>query len=50
MVFDLCLEYLEDLDEDLHGMVKEGLVLRIGKNRKPPVYGIWPLPRLPGGS
>ncbi len=24
MVFDLCLGYLEDLDEDPHGMVKEG--------------------------
>jgi hypothetical protein len=28
MVFDLCLEYLEDLDKNPHGMVKEGLVLK----------------------
>jgi hypothetical protein len=32
MVFDLCLEYLEDFDEDPHGMVQEGLVLRMGDN------------------
>jgi hypothetical protein len=28
MVIDFGLEYLEDLDEDPHGMVKEGLVLK----------------------
>ncbi len=27
-----CLEYLEDLDKDPHGMVQEGLVLRMGDN------------------
>jgi hypothetical protein len=40
MVFNLCREYLEDLDEDPHGMVKEGLILRMGDNSQPPVYGI----------
>jgi hypothetical protein len=40
MVFGLGLEYLEDLDEDPHGMVEEGLVLRMGNNRRPPVYGV----------
>ncbi len=32
MVFGLGLKYLEDLDEDPHGMVQEGLVLRMGDN------------------
>ena len=29
----VCLGYLEDLDEDPHGMVEEGLVLRMGDNK-----------------
>ncbi len=33
MVFGLCLDYLEDLDEDPHGMVEEGLVLRMSDNK-----------------
>ncbi len=50
MVFGLGLKYLEDLDEDPHGMVQEGLVLRVGNNSQPPVYGIWSWSKIPGGS